>query len=274
MISVIIPTYNRRDCLDRAIESVMVQTLLPSEIIIIDDGSTDGTQEFIAQRFPSVRYHYQENHGVSAARNKGLGLARFPWIALLDSDDAWMPNKLELQQEALQAEPDKLICHTNEIWYRQGKRVNPMRKHQKFGGWIFEKCLPLCAMSPSSVLIHQDVFAKVGTFDEDLPACEDYDLWLRITAHYPVLYCEQALTVKYGGHADQLSQRYWGMDRFRIQALHKCLDRKTLNPQYRRQALTMLEYKIGVYLQGAKKRNKSTEIEYYEQLLQHHLSYS
>ncbi len=100
------------------------------------------------------------------------------------------------------------VCHTDEIWIRNGRRVNARKKHGKKGGWIFQHCLPLCAMSPSSIMIHRDVFTALGGFDERLPACEDYDLWLRITARYPVLFTRQPLIEKYGGHDDQLSRKY------------------------------------------------------------------
>ncbi len=159
------------------------------------------------------------------------------------------------------------VCHTDEIWIRNGRRVNARKKHGKKGGWIFQHCLPLCAMSPSSIMIHRDVFTALGGFDERLPACEDYDLWLRITARYPVLFIRQPLIEKYGGHDDQLSRKYWGMDRFRIRALEKILATDSLNADDHLAAVAMLREKAGIYLQGAIKRGKSAEIGYYRQLL-------
>ncbi|MBL3619114.1 MAG: glycosyltransferase family 2 protein [gamma proteobacterium endosymbiont of Lamellibrachia anaximandri] len=220
-ISVIIPTYNRVDTLPRALDSVLSQHLAPDEVIVVDDGSTDETAELISRRYPQCRYLHQPNQGVSSARNLGIREAQGEWIALLDSDDAWLPQKLQLQSEALKAEPGHLICHTEEIWIRNGVRVNAMHKHAKSGGFIFDRCLPLCAISPSSVILHRSLFDSVGLFDERLPACEDYDLWLRICATEPVLFLSEPLITKYGGHADQLSHKHWGMDRFRIQALEK-----------------------------------------------------
>jgi len=226
MISVVIPSFNRAETLVRALDSLMCQNphgFGPKiEIIVVDDGSTDNTRHVLAQQFPSVRVLYQENQGVSAARNAGIDLATGEWIAFLDSDDEWLPHKLSAQFSLLQKSGLK-VCHTQEIWIRNGVRVNQMNKHEKSGGWIFERCLPLCAMSPSSIIIHRDVFTEVGVFDESLPACEDYDLWLRIASQYEVAYVERACINKYGGHADQLSQQYWGMDRFRVIALEKFL---------------------------------------------------
>jgi len=157
-----------------------------------------------------------------------------------------------------------LLCHTNEIWIRNGRRVNPMKKHTKYGGRIFSKCLPLCVISPSAVVLHRSVLARTGLFDESLPACEDYDLWLRVSSHFPVLYIEEPLIVKYGGHPDQLSRRYWGMDRFRIQALEKLLASETLSPADQRAASNELLDKIEIYLSGARKRGKLDEAAAYQ----------
>lgn len=253
-MSVIIPTYNRIEVIGRAIESVLMQKAsnLELEIIVIDDGSTDQTAELIAEQFPNVVYRYQSNKGVSSARNLGLKLAKYEWIALLDSDDEWLPNKIQRQFELLNKN-DLLVCHTQEIWIRNGDRVNQMNKHAKSGGWIFQNCLPLCAMSPSSIVVHKSVFDTVGTFDEFLPACEDYDLWLRITSRYQVAYVETASINKYGGHGDQLSGRHWGMDRFRVLALEKILNTGSLNKEDYQAALAMLLKKLTILYKGARK---------------------
>lgn len=243
------------------------QTRLPDEVIVIDDGSTDGTEEMLAQSFPQVIYIKQDNCGVSSARNSGIALAAGEWIALLDSDDKWMPEKLAQQEAALRAKPEYLICHTEEIWIRNGVRVNQMRKHRKYGGWIYQRCLPLCAISPSSVLIHKSVFHEIGVFDENLPACEDYDLWLRMCSKYPVLYLDQPLIKKYGGHEDQLSRRYWGMDRFRIQSLASILKHGELDPNLHDATREMLVKKISVYVKGAQKRGKLEEVHRYKRLI-------
>lgn len=252
--------------MSRAIDSVLQQTFKPAEIIIVDDGSTDNTITYLQQHYPQIKVLQQAHQGVSTARNLGIKQTTGEWIALLDSDDAWQPTKLEQQIIALQKNPNYRICHTNEIWYRHGKRVNQMDKHQKYGGHIFQQCLDICRISPSSVMIHKDIFATIGLFDESLPVCEDYDLWLRITAQLPVLYIEAPLTIKYGGHADQLSNHYWGMDRFRIQALQKIIESNVLTEENRIAALNMLQQKINIYLIGAKKRNKINEIKYYEKI--------
>jgi glycosyltransferase involved in cell wall biosynthesis len=267
-VAVIIPSYNRAELLCRAIDSVLAQTYAAAEIIVVDDGSNDQTGALIPRYYPQVRYLYQPNRGVSAARNRGIAHARSPWLALLDSDDVWLPQKLERQLSTLPQ--DYFISHTDEIWIRRGKRVNPMKKHAKAGGWIYRHCLPICAISPSAVVIHRSVFEQVGHFDENLPACEDYDLWLRICARYPVYYLDEPLLLKYGGHDDQLSQKYWGMDRFRIQALEKILEHGQLNPVERQATLVTLIDKLTIYGQGASRRGKLSEAAHYLERREHY----
>ncbi len=266
-ISVVIPTYNRARFLRRALDSVYNQSLLPQEVIVVDDGSDDDTADFIRHRYPEVRYQYQPKRGVSSARNRGIEMSCGEWVALLDSDDAWQPNKLHRQCTALQANSDYLVCHTDEIWVRHGRRVNPMKKHAKKGGRVFRDNLPLCAISPSSAMIHRKIFEKVGGFDESLPVCEDYDLWLRICSRYPILFVEECLLTKYGGHSDQLSRHHWGMDRFRIQALENIIESGTLRDKDRSAAVGMLLRKCTILLQGAKKRRNHSLIKQCERIL-------
>lgn len=270
-ISVIIPTFNRANLLKRALTSVYAQTLAADEVIVVDDGSTDNSETLIHKHFPQAKYFFQENRGVSAARNTGIQQAQGQWLAFLDSDDEWLPEKLALQISALQKTAYK-ICHTEEIWIRNGVRVNPMHKHKKSGGWIFKQCLPLCAMSPSSIMIHHDVFQQTGLFDVSLPACEDYDLWLKITARYPVLFIEQPQIKKYGGHHDQLSQKYWGMDRFRIQALENIINSQCLTLENKQAAISMLLKKANIYQKGALKRQKNEEAKCYQELVKRYSS--
>ncbi|MDH3669858.1 MAG: glycosyltransferase [Gammaproteobacteria bacterium] len=270
-ISVIIPTHNRARLLERALQSVLGQAKPAREIIVVDDGSDDGTAEIMRARLPQIHCIWQRTRGVANARNRGIEAASGDWLAFLDSDDEWLPRKLASQEEMLAANPQCKICHTDEIWIRNGKRVNAMKKHAKAGGFIFERCLPLCVVSPSSALIHRSVFDEVGLFNENLPAGEDYDLWLRICARFPVLYVDRPLIIKYGGHADQLSHRYPAMDRFRIIALENILQ-QNLPPQYYRAALNMLITKIDIYLQGAIKRDKQEEITKYQEKQRYYLS--
>jgi glycosyltransferase involved in cell wall biosynthesis len=254
-ISVVIPTYNRKHTLPRAIASVLNQTLQPTEIIMVDDGSTDGTADWIQETYPRINPIRQSNKGVSAARNIGIKYAKCDWIALLDSDDEWLPDKLERQVEAFNQNPGIKLCHTEEIWIRNGVRVNQKKKHQKYGGHIFEKCLDMCRISPSSAIFHQSLLDDVGYFDEAFSVCEDYDLWLRITAEYPVLFLDEPLIKKYGGHRDQLSIVPDGIETYRIQVLEKLIQQKFTFSQ-KKSMEKMLIRKLKIYANGAQKRGR------------------
>ncbi|MCZ6470801.1 MAG: glycosyltransferase [Gammaproteobacteria bacterium] len=267
-ISVVIPSFNRIQTLVRAIESVLNQHSVVDEIIIVDDGSEDDTVALVSQDYPNIKLIRQTNQGVSAARNTGIRQARFEWIALLDSDDSWLPEKISVIRQAQQQYPEYRLFHSDEIWIRNGVRVNPMKKHGKNGGWIFESCLPLCVISPSAVVLQRSLLHTTGYFDESLPACEDYDLWLRICHAFPVHYIEHALIIKYGGHADQLSRRYWGMDRFRIRSLYALLQQQNLRQNYQSAVLSTLITKLEVLLKGAEKHDNQEVIAEFSPMLE------
>jgi len=262
MVTVVIPTYNRREIVQEAIQSVLQQTYRDFELIVVDDGSSDGTGEVVC-KFPSVRYIYQKNRGVSAARNRGIGEGRGELIAFLDSDDLWMPQKLAVQVAFMEDHPEVQICQTEEIWMRNGVRVNPRNHHRKPSGDIFARSLELCLVSPSAVMVRRGLFERMDGFDEALPACEDYDLWLRVAAEEAVLLLAKPLVIKRGGHPDQLSRRFWGMDRFRIAALCKLLASGKLTPEKQILAIQTLARKCAILAQGARKRGRWEEAERY-----------
>lgn len=256
-ISVIIPTHNRLDTLGRAISSALEQTRQPLEIIVVDDGSTDGTADWLHGLDSPIRAIYQSNHGVSHARNRGIEAAKGEWLALLDSDDYWQPDKLHRQMQVLASQPEIRFCHCNEIWIRNGKRINQKKKHTKRGGHIFEHCLPLCVISPSAAVIHRDLFTNYGLFDETLPACEDYDLWLRIAAREPLAFVDEPLLIKTGGHPDQLSARYPHMDMYRLRSLAGLLRSDALNSEQYDLALQMFLHKFRIVKNGAIKHKNT-----------------
>ncbi len=265
--SAIIPTYNRKPFLKKAIDSVLSQTFSDIEIIIIDDGSTDGTKEFISNyRDRRIIYKYQKNHGVSKARNEALKIARGKYIAFLDSDDWWLPGKLKRAHEYIKKYPDTKIFHTEEVWYREGKLLNQKKKHKKPSGFVYKNALSLCCISISTAVLKREVFEKQGAFDENLEACEDYDFWLRATNKFKVRLIPEYLTEKEGGRPDQLSSRIWGLDRFRIKALEKMLTSGELSKNRYKLTLNTLNKKCSVFASGASKRGKVEEAEYYTRL--------
>ena len=263
-ISVVIPSYNRREFLKRSIDSAINQTKKPLEIIVVDDGSTDGTETVIKSDYDFVKFIKQKNKGVSAARNIGIKVSIGEWICFLDSDDEWKKDKLEKQINAMKSNPGYKFFHSNETWIKNGLRINQKKKHKKYGGDIFDKCLDMCRISPSSVMVDKTVFDEVGNFNENLVVCEDYELWLRICDKYRVFFIDEPLIIKYGGHQGQLSYSIESIENHRIKAL-EYLILENLNRKNKRHAIQMLLSKLNIYLKGLVKRRKNDEIVVYEE---------
>jgi glycosyltransferase involved in cell wall biosynthesis len=263
VVSVIIPTFNRWPLVGEAVESVFAQSYSDFELIVVDDGSTDQTKKELAKFRSRLRLFVKAREGVAAARNFGVSQAVGHYVAFLDSDDLWRPKKLEVQTAFMEKDPALQICQTEEIWLRNGVRVNPKSKHQKPSGDIFIRSLELCLVSPSAVMMTKELFSRFGGFDERFPVCEDYDLWLRIAVEHPVPLIPKPLTIKRGGHADQLSRSTWAMDRYRVASLQKLL-RSSLQGTQRARALAVLRSKVAILAQGARKRGKEQEANEYE----------
>jgi len=264
VVSVIIATFNRAHLVGRAISSVLFQTFERYEILVIDDGSTDSTWNVVRRFGSRIRYlRLEPNLGVSAARNTGIRESTAPFIAFLDSDDYWLPEKLSSQMDFFRHNPETLICQTEELWIRHGRRVNPGKKHRKPSGDIFSPSLKMCLVSPSAVMVRRSLLDETGLFDETLPACEDYDLWLRISSRHPVPLLDKPLVIKTGGHADQLSHRYPGMDRFRIRSLANLLHRNILTRAQEQETLGELKRKCHIYAKGCLKRGRKQEGQFY-----------
>lgn len=265
LVSVVIPTYNRAGMVTAAVDAALSQAYAPLEIIVVDDGSTDDTREVLAAYQDRIALLAQSNRGVSAARNRGVRHAAGEFVAFLDSDDLWRPGKIAAQVGFFAATPEALLCQTEEIWIRNGRRVNPGKRHKKLAGMIFEPSLDLCLVSPSAVMMKRDFLIDMGGFDETLPACEDYDLWLRISSRYPVHLIPEPYVVKRGGHADQLSRKP-GLDKYRIQSITNLLEAGILTEKQRIAALTVRARKCMIYANGCIKRNRPEEARIYERM--------
>jgi len=259
LISVVIPVYNREGFIARALDSVLAQTLRPLEVIVVDDGSCDNTPKILESYHDKIHVITQENAGVSAARNSGIKAAKGTWICLLDSDDVWHHDKLKLQRAYHDKHPTIMISHTAEKWIRNDKEIKQKAHHDKPEGWCFEENLPFCKIAPSTIMIAQEVFEKVGYFDEGLEVCEDYDLWLRVLRAYEIGLVHEALVTKYAGHENQLSFKYHSMDTFRIEALLKHRDLASVRAEIKK--------KCHILINGAKKRENGEVQGYYEDVL-------
>ncbi len=258
-VSVIIPTYNRAELLKRAISSVLVQSYMGFELIVVDDGSEDHTRSILKNiHDPRLKVICQTHRGVSSARNTGILNSSGEIVALLDSDDEWMGDKLEKHLQ-FHIQGNWHISQTDEIWIRKGRRVNPGKRHAKKAGWIFEPSLELCLVSPSCVMFTRDFFHDIGPFDEDFPACEDYDMWLRASLKYPVGLCPYPLVVRHGGREDQLSSKIIGLDLYRIYSLIKLLKNPYMDSYKEKLVKNTLKIKANTYIKGCLKRGKLEE---------------
>ena len=265
LVSVIIPTFNRSWTIIEALQSVLAQNYKPLELIIVDDGSSDDTMEKLKPFMEQIIYLKQENKGVSAARNIGIKKSKGEFIAFLDSDDLWLPSKISCQINFFNSNPSAIICQTEEIWIRNGKKVNPMKKHKKKSGMIFEESLELCLVSPSSVMMKKTFFDVIGYFDEDFFACEDYDLWLRTAITHPIFLINKSYTIKKGGHKDQLSKKH-SLDKYRIKSIQKLLKNHKLTNKQIKASKKVLKKKCQIYSQGCIKRGKIKQGEYYKNI--------
>lgn len=255
-VSVIIPTFNRAHTIIRALDSVFESTFKDFKVIVVNDGSTDETEQLLKNYSKPITVIRSENRGVSAARNLGAKTAKSKWLAFLDSDDEWLPHKLQKQMEFVSDHPHYKLVHSDEIWIRNGVRVNPKKHHQKWGGEVFLQCVEQCFISPSTCLIERNFFNELGGFDENFVVCEDYDLWLKASLNHPIGHIARPLIKKYGGHEDQLSTRYFAMDLWRLRALDRLIP--IVEESERRMAMLQFVIKQGsILLTGFQKHNNT-----------------
>ena len=204
LISVVITTFNRRDLVAGAIRSVVAQTQPVDEIIVIDDGSTDGTEVALAAEFGShIRYVWQKNAGVSAARNRGLAMAGGEYLALLDSDDRWHPDKTRLQKTWLEDHPGygMVLCDVARV-DENGHPIDVLHRRKAIpeDGDVLKWVLRDPALVPASVMLRREVIDSVGGFDTRLATGEDLEFHLRVARGWRVGVIELALATAMRGH--------------------------------------------------------------------------
>jgi len=268
-VAVVIPVRDRAGMVVEAIASVLEQTYRDLGIVVVDDGSTDGSaaaaEEALAGSALPARVLPTPPRGVAAARNAGAAQLDARWVAFLDSDDLWLPAKLERQVAWLGARPAYRVAQTDERWIDAGRHRNPRLRHRKEER-LFFRSLGCCLVSPSTVVLSREAFAAYGGFDEAFPVCEDYELWLRVTAREPVGLLPEALVVKRGGHPGQLSRSTWGLDRWRIAALVKLLAGTDLDPSERAAVIDVVREKCAILAGGARRRGREAEAARYLRL--------
>ncbi|ELZ56307.1 MULTISPECIES: glycosyltransferase family 2 protein [unclassified Haloferax] len=254
-VSVIIPTYNRPEKLLRAVNSVLEQTYQDIEIIVINDFPEQDVSEVLPD-YESVRcIQHKQNRGAPVARNNGIQSSNGEFIALLDDDDAWKPQKLEKQIEYIKSASSSvgLVYAGREIIYSDGKKDVEISNND---GWVHQELLKKNFIPSETPIIRAECFDCVGLFDPDLPSCQDYDLWLRIAKEYKVGVLEQPLAIAFRDHEDRISnnmnKKYTG---------HRMLIKKhnddfKMNPS----ALSKHHRQIGIF---AMRSNRVSEAQSY-----------
>ncbi|MBN1649122.1 MAG: glycosyltransferase family 2 protein [Spirochaetales bacterium] len=263
-LSVIVPFYNRAEMLHEALASVFVQEYPDLQVIIVDDGSTDDWKGQISG-FEVEAIEIPHCGLPGKVRNEGIRRAGGEYITFLDSDDLWLEGKLELQLAEI-VKSGHPLCHTREIWDRNGTIVSQRKQKHARSGDVFGDALKKCIIGPSTVLMEKKLFSECGMFREDIEIAEDYEMWLRITDRYEVCYVDKPLVCKRAGDWPQLSEKYGMIELFRIKALRKLVDGNVFSGKNRAQAAAELALKCRIHAQGCRKRSKVGEAAEYEQL--------
>jgi glycosyltransferase involved in cell wall biosynthesis len=225
LVSVIVPSYNMAHFLPYAVQSALAQTYPNIEVQIIDDGSTDATPEVVRQWAgdPRVRVHRQINGGLSHARNQGIALTRGPFLALLDADDTWMPEKLSQQMRLFENRAELGVVYANyELMDREGKSLprGPMQMHR---GWVSGALLLENFVPASAAVVRRECFRRCGEFDVALRTGEDYDMWLRLSPHYQFDF-EAEPAIRYRIWGGQMSKDYRARYETGIRTMQRFLD--------------------------------------------------
>ncbi len=237
-VSVVIPVYNGEKFIESCIDSVLNQTYKNIEIIVINDGSTDKSLEIINDKYTQISVYNQKNGDVAKARNAGIALAQGDYIALLDQDDYWMENKIELQVKAIIENNFPDVCFTNlKKINSKGKEWMPEEPHQIALSLTplntFEKLAIKNCLMPSAVMIKKETINKYGAFDDSFRTCGDYELWLRYAGAGAVfIYCPEQLTV-YRLHNENNSYKTDLMRSDRLKAVETAFDSKYLKNEYK-----------------------------------------
>ncbi len=228
-ISVIIPTYNRAHIVCETIDSVLAQTYKNYEIIVVDDGSEDNTKEILKKYGEKIIYIYQKNKGLPAARNTGIKHMKGEYAAFVDSDDLFLPTKLEEQMNVFDQNPEIAVVSTMAELIDDDAHKLAGYKPQAFNSCDFKGILESNFVVMSSTIVKKNVLLAVDMFDETLKTCEDWDIWIRILAEYKLYYLEKPL-LKYRISADAMSKNLLKIYEGELMMLNK-FQKKYNNPE-------------------------------------------
>ncbi len=267
-VTVVIPVQNRAEMLRRAVESVSAQTFQDFDLIVVDDASTEDLSgvKGLLEGEGHAWLRMKENGGPAVARNAGAAMMKGEWLAFLDSDDVWSPEKLERQLEWHARNPQAEMSQCEEEWLRNGQPLKKKAAQEQPDGWVFEKCVEVCCVSPSCVMISRELWQELSGFDVRYRVCEDYELWLRASLHNQVGLVKSEsgpLVTRHGGHDDQLSFAVEAMDRFRVLALLELMNREELSEERRCYVEQGVLKRAEVLIKGAQKRGKEDAVAVY-----------
>jgi glycosyltransferase involved in cell wall biosynthesis len=232
-VAAIVPAYNAAALLPRSIESILSQTVPVTEVIVVDDGSTDETRQVAESFGPPVKCISQPNAGLAGARNSGIRAATSEWIALLDADDRWLPNKIEQQLNAAARHPECVLLYSDATVVLPDGSIagHFLTDKGPISGWVFDRLLASCFMLPSTVMVRRKVLLDAGLFNESFRRVEDYELWLRLAREHQFYMVPDSLTL-YERQPDSLSRNVAAMLMAQIEVLEPLLN-QPLTPSQR-----------------------------------------
>ena len=253
-VSVIIHTYNNEKFIGETIESVLNQTYKDYEIIVVDDGSVDGTRDALLPYMHGIRYHYKENGGIASAKNAGISLSHAEFVAFLDHDDLWVPDKLMLQMECFIENPQAGLVYTKYTSFKNGKELRT-KPEKGYSGWIFKELLSKSFIQTSTVVVKRECLDAVGPYDETFFLGDEYDMFLRIARKFQCGFVDKGLT-RYRVHDTNASNNDFLFDNENLGVYKKIynsftnldgVEKKILRKRIARYSMKVAE---GLYSQG------------------------
>ena len=264
-VSVIIHTYNNERFMAETVESVLNQTYKDYEIIVVDDGSVDGTRDALMPYMQKIRYHYKENGGIASAKNAGIGLSQAEFVAFLDHDDLWAPDKLQLQMEHFNENPQIGLVYAKYTSFRDGKKLRT-KPEKGYSGWIFKELIAKSFIQTSTVVVKRECLDAVGPYDETFSLGDEYDMFLRIARKFQCGFVDKGLT-RYRVHDTNASNNDFLFDNENLGVYKKIynsftnldgVEKKILRKRIARYSMKVAE---GLYSQGKLEESKEYQKE-------------